>query len=177
MQRQRPQWSAGRHDLPLGATDEAAGTVGFVELKGVDGLAGRAEPALHRFVVDAGDLTVGVQHQPLSHQARGVGQSVGCTRVRREQQKPGGADAVGGQHNQTCLLFVLHAVGIEVHRAVGAAAFVGGDLTHSTVGSQYRAVLDGGWPMGDVKGGLCAFRASRFAGAVAHALGKLADLL
>ena len=54
--------TAGRHDLPFGATNESSGLVGFVPLHRVDEVPARSNPTVQRVVVEADDRRVGVHH-------------------------------------------------------------------------------------------------------------------
>ena len=100
--------AGGRH-APLGPADVAAPLVALVELV-ADDLHVVAVPGAELLVEEAHHVGEGMKHQPPPDQAAAVGQAVRVPGPGREQEQPGRADPVRGQHDDLGLLDVLAPV-------------------------------------------------------------------
>ena len=147
--------AAHRRQSPLGPPHEPPGLVGLVELVAGDAGAELALPGLQALVEPAGDHRERVHHQPLAHQAAGVGQPVGADPVvGRQQQQPSRAHRVGGQDHHLGGLVVLGPGPVDPHRAGGQPGGVDGDPAHPGPHHQPGPGRDGLGPVGQVGGGL-----------------------
>ena len=150
-QAERP---AGRHHLPLAPAHEAARLVRLVELHRLDRLARRPEPALERLVVEPDDRRVGMHHEALADEARGV-------REPRELQEPRRPDAVRADDHDVGSLVVLAPRAIDVGGTARPAASVRRDAVHARPGDESHAALERLRPVREIGGGLRAIRAAR----------------
>ena len=91
------------------------------------------EPALELVLVDPEHAHVRVQHEALADEARRVREPVGEPVRGREEQEPGGADAVAGDDDDVRRLELLLALAVDVDGARSRAR------ARSTVISRTRA--------------------------------------